>query len=75
MELRRSVSRNHLTVREKEWLLDSAVKSRSKSETMVRKIEPDFEAGAIGCHHMDARGGLVVMDVRKRVGGFGGRRP
>ena len=44
-------------------------------ETMVRKIEPDFEAGAIGCHHMDARGGLVVMDVRKRVGGFGGRRP
>ena len=39
-------------------------------ETLVRKIEPDFEPGAIGCHHMDARGGTVVMDVRSRVGGL-----
>ena len=39
-------------------------------ETMVRKIEPDFEPGAIGCHHLDSRGDMVVMDVRRRVGGF-----
>ena len=38
-------------------------------ETLVRKIEPDFEPGAIGCHHMDARGKMVVMDVRTRIGG------
>ena len=39
-------------------------------ETIVRKIEPDFEPGVIGCHHMDARGDTVVMDVRRQVGGF-----
>lgn len=43
-------------------------------ETMVRKIEPDFEPGAIGCHHMDSRGDMVVMDVRRRVGGFASAR-
>ncbi|MEM5516246.1 hypothetical protein WNY37_04745 [Henriciella sp. AS95] len=42
-------------------------------ETMVRKIEPDFEPGVIGCHHMDARGDKVVIDVRRRVGGYGAR--
>ena len=42
-------------------------------ETMVRKIEPDFEPGAIGCHHMDSRGEKVVIDVRRRVGGYGSR--
>ena len=39
-------------------------------ETLTRKIEPDFQSGIIGSHHMDSRAGMVVMDVRKRVGGF-----
>ena len=39
-------------------------------ETLTRKIEPDFQAGIIGSHHMDSRAGMVVLDVRKRVGGF-----
>lgn len=39
-------------------------------EELVRKIEPDFQTGVIGSHHMDSRSGMVVMDVRKRVGGF-----
>lgn len=39
-------------------------------ETLTRKIEPNFQQGIIGSHHMDSRAGMVVMDVRKRVGGF-----
>jgi len=39
-------------------------------EELVRKIEPNFQSGVIGSHHMDARAGMVVMDVRKQVGGF-----
>lgn len=39
-------------------------------ETLERKIEPDFQPGIIGSHHMDSRAGMVVMDVRKRIGGF-----
>ena len=39
-------------------------------ESLTRKIEPDFQSGIIGSHHMDSRAGMVVMDVRKRVGGF-----
>ena len=39
-------------------------------EAVVRSIGPDFEPGIIGCHHLDIRSGRVVMDVRKRIGGF-----
>lgn len=39
------------------------------SETLVRHIKPDFEDGIIGCHHLDTKGGRVVMDVRKKLGG------
>ncbi|MEM7458269.1 MAG: hypothetical protein AAF331_02290 [Pseudomonadota bacterium] len=39
-------------------------------ETLTRKIEPNFQAGIIGSHHMDSRAGMVVLDVRKRVGGL-----
>jgi len=39
-------------------------------EELVRKIEPDFQTGVIGSHHMDSRAGMVVMDVRKQIGGF-----
>lgn len=40
-------------------------------EKPVRYIGPDFEPGTIGCHHLDSCSGRVVMDVRKRIGGFG----
>lgn len=43
-------------------------------ETAVQAIEPDFEPGIIGCHHLDIRSGRVVMDARKKVGGFASRR-
>lgn len=39
-------------------------------EAAVLAIRPDFEAGIIGCHHLDIRSGHVVMDVRKRIGGL-----
>ena len=39
-------------------------------ETLMRKIEPIFERGIIGCHHLDSRSGRTVMDVRKRIGGW-----
>ena len=41
------------------------------SETLVRKIEPDFREGIIGCHHVDTRGDLVVFDTRMARGGRG----
>lgn len=41
-------------------------------ETPVRRFDPDFEPGIIGCHHLDIRSGQVVMDVRRRIGGFAG---
>ena len=42
-------------------------------EEPVRRIVPDFEAGIDGCHHLDLRGGRIVMDVRKKFGGFARR--
>ena len=36
------------------------------AERRVRHIAPDFQRGAIGCHHMDFAGGQVVIDVRYR---------
>jgi hypothetical protein len=39
-------------------------------ETPALAIEPDFEPGIIGCHHLDIRAGRVIMDVRKAVGGL-----
>ena len=39
------------------------------AETLVRRIEPDFERGIIGCHHLDTRSGMIVMDVCSRLGG------
>lgn len=41
-------------------------------ETPVQSIAPDFEPGIIGCHHLDIRSGQVVMDVRRKIGGFAG---
>lgn len=41
------------------------------AETLARRIEPDFEPGLIGCHHLDSRSGRIVFDVRKRIGGYG----
>ena len=42
-------------------------------EEPVRRIVPDFEAGIDGCHHLDLRGGRIVMDVRKKFGGIARR--
>lgn len=39
------------------------------AETLVRRIEPDFESGIIGCHHLDSRSGMIVMDVCRGLGG------
>ncbi len=39
-------------------------------ETVARAIEPNFETGIIGCHHLDIRSGRVIMDVRKKSGGI-----
>lgn len=44
------------------------------SETKVWGLEPGFEAGINGCHHLDMRGGRVVIDVRKRRGGWAHNR-
>ena len=41
-------------------------------ESLERAVEPDFKPGLIGCHHIDIRDGLVVIDVRKRIGGRAG---
>jgi len=40
------------------------------SEKVVRRIEPDFERGIMGCHHFDIANGLYVIDVRKKFGGL-----
>ncbi|SNS94168.1 hypothetical protein SAMN06295912_12531 [Sphingomonas laterariae] len=45
------------------------------AETLVRRIEPDFEPGITGCHHLDVRSGTIVIDVRKRHGGWPGKGP
>ena len=42
-------------------------------EERVATHLPDFAEGIDGCHHLDIRGGRVVMDVRKKLGGFAGR--
>lgn len=39
------------------------------TETLERAVKPDFMPGLIGCHHIDIRDELVVIDVRKRLGG------
>lgn len=39
-------------------------------ETLVRRIDGNFRNGVIGCHHLDSRDGLTIIDVRKRVGGW-----
>jgi hypothetical protein len=36
------------------------------AEHAVRTIEPDFERGIIGCHHVDFLDGEFVVDVRRR---------
>ncbi|QIG53189.1 hypothetical protein G6N82_02600 [Altererythrobacter sp. BO-6] len=41
-------------------------------EERVATHLPDFAEGIDGCHHLDIRGGRVVMDVRKKFGGFAG---
>lgn len=38
-------------------------------ETLVRRIDGSFREGVIGCHHLDSRDGVTVIDVRKRIGG------
>ena len=38
-------------------------------EKLVRKIEPDKRDAQIGAHHFDYRGGVSIIDVRKRIGG------
>ncbi len=45
------------------------------SEALVRRIQPDFGAGLIGCHHIDMRGDLIVFDSRRRLGGRAGKSP
>jgi hypothetical protein len=44
-------------------------------ERLLRRIEPNFMPGLIGCHHLDVRGDLIVFDTRHRVGGKGWRPP
>jgi hypothetical protein len=44
-------------------------------EGLLRRIEPNFMPGLIGCHHLDVRGDLIVFDTRHRVGGRGRRAP
>ncbi|MFM5885568.1 MAG: hypothetical protein ACKOQ3_09650 [Novosphingobium sp.] len=39
-------------------------------EVEARAIAPDFEPGITGCHHLDVRNGHIVMDVRRKVGGY-----
>lgn len=39
------------------------------AETLVRSITPDFEAGLMGCHHLDMRAGAVIFDVRQKGAG------
>ena len=40
-------------------------------EGVLRRIEPNFGPGLIGCHHLDVRGDLIVFDTRRRIGGRG----
>lgn len=41
-------------------------------EVEARAIAPDFEPGITGCHHLDMRNDHIVIDVRKKVGGYAG---
>ena len=41
-------------------------------ETEVHAFQPDLASGIIGCHHFDMRGGRMIMDFRKRIGGYAG---
>jgi hypothetical protein len=42
------------------------------AEEEVRSFAPDRQKGIIACHHFDTRGGLVVTDACKRMGGRAG---
>lgn len=44
-------------------------------ERRIRHIRPDFEPGIMGCHHMDAAAGRVVIDIRRRQIGARRLRP
>ncbi|MFZ5618062.1 MAG: glucosamine inositolphosphorylceramide transferase family protein [Pseudomonadota bacterium] len=39
-------------------------------EELARRIEPTFDSALMGCHHLDFVDDLVVMDIRKKWGGF-----
>ena len=41
-------------------------------EVEVRSIMPNLQNGIVACHHFDTRGGLVVTDACKRMGGRAG---
>ncbi len=41
------------------------------SETLVRRIAPDFEAGIVGCHHADFASGIFIIDAQRKFGGRG----
>jgi hypothetical protein len=45
------------------------------SEALVRSIRPDFGINLIGCHHVDARGDLIVFDSRRKIGGRAAKLP
>ena len=38
-------------------------------EQLLRRLEPEFESGLIGCHHADFLNGRYVIDPRKHIGG------
>ena len=46
-----------------------ALSMSTYSESLTRKIQPDFDDNLIGCHHLDQRGDTIVFDVRRRLGG------
>lgn len=46
-----------------------ALSMSTYSESLARKIQPDFDDNLIGCHHLDQRGDTIVFDVRQRLGG------
>jgi len=48
--------------------------STDYSESLVRRIEPNFGKGINGCHHLDVRSGKIVIDVRRKVGGWPRRK-
>lgn len=41
-------------------------------EVELRAFTPDIKNGIIACHHFDTRGGIIVTDACKRLGGVAG---